>query len=250
MIPFSFEIFPNGNASRAPRANASLPFIAALPRFAGSLYFPIDFGIEIHKLDYTFGFIIGTTMEFRMKNHMPKPLVFFLAMTFLLLACRLPGMLPLTPQPDMETSADRVIEVLNGQDWVLLQSLAPEQYTEEDFAKPGTLTFTAVVTNEKPVYFNYGWCATDEATLQQNVEHIVVSLFLNGGELGGNVVHNLSFQSSNELVCADFGVLLSNWEPGEYELKAVAAFDEKINDGLDDYNAGDYIFIYNVTVEE
>ena len=159
-------------------------------------------------------------------------------------------MIPLTLLPKMEKNADAVLEVLNGQDWVSLQALAPERYTEEDFAKPGTLTFTATVTNEKPIYFSYGWCTVDVETLQQNFEHIEVSLSLNGDKLGSDVVHNLTFSRSDGLVCLDFGVLLSNWSVGEYILEAIATFDEKINDGIADYNAGDYVFIYNVTVEE
>jgi hypothetical protein len=77
-----------------------------------------------------------------------------------------------------------------------------------------------------------------------------VTLSINSDELTGNVVHSLSFTSPDGQVCVDFGVLLSNWEPGEYELKAVAAFDQTINDGLADYDAGDYVFVYNVTVRE
>ena len=169
-----------------------------------------------------------------------------------MLACQLPGMIPLSAasQPDMETNTEALIEVLNSDDWVALAALTQEQYTEADYAKPGTLTYTAEVTNEKPVYFRYGWCTVDEATLQQNFEHIVVTLSLDGREISGNKVHSLTFPSADGLVCADFGVLLSNWEPGEYELKAVATFDEKINDGLADYDAGDYVFVYNVTASE
>jgi hypothetical protein len=169
-----------------------------------------------------------------------------------MLACQLPGMIPLSvaSQPDMETDTERLIEVLNTEDWVPLASLTEEQYTEEDYAQPGTLTFTAEVTNEKPVYFSYGWCTVDEETLQQNFEHIVVTLYIDGSKIAGNKVHNLSFGSAEGLVCVDFGVLLSNWQPGTYELKAVATFEEKINDGLADYDAGDYVFVYNITVDE
>lgn len=169
-----------------------------------------------------------------------------------LLACQLPGMIPLSKasQPDMETDAEALIEVLNGEDWVPLQALAPEQYTEADYSKPGTLTFTAEVTDEQPVYFSYGWCAVDEETLQQNFEHIIVALSIDGDELGDNVVHPLSFTQSTGLVCLDFGVLFYNWEPGEYELKAVATFDETINDGMADYDEGEYVFVYTVTVKE
>lgn len=183
-----------------------------------------------------------------------KPRRFLLLISALgaMLACQLPGMIPLSvaSQPDMETSTEALIEVLNGEDWVALTALTKERYTAEDYARPGTLTFSAEVTNQKPVYFSYGWCTVDAETLQQNFEHIVVTLTLDGNEISGNKVHSLSFNSADGLVCADFGVLLSNWEAGEYELKAIATFDEKINDGLADYDAGDYVFVYNITVSE
>lgn len=171
---------------------------------------------------------------------------------FALLACLLPGMIPLSTasQPDMEKNTETLIEILNGDDWVALGALVAEQYTVEDYSKPGTLAFTAEVTNEKPVYFSYGWCAVDEDTLRQNFEHITVEISINGEKLGGNNVHNLSFTSPDGLACLDFGVLLSNWEPGEYELKVVAVFDEKINDGLADYKSGEYVLLYNVMVNE
>ena len=41
---------------------------------------------------------------------------------------------------------------------------------------------------------------------------------------------------------------MSDWPNGEYKLKAVATFNDKINDGMADYAAGDYVFEYNVTV--
>ncbi len=172
----------------------------------------------------------------------------------LVMSCLLPGMIPLTrepeaPMPTMEKNADTVIEVLTGQDWQPLQGLAQEQYIEEDFAGPGTLTYTVNIIDDKPTYFNYGWCAVDEETLRQNFEHINVKLYVNDEELGNDVVHNLTFTSRDNLLCLDFGVLILEWPAGEYKLEAVSTFDEKINDGLADYEAGDYIFVYNVTVE-
>ncbi len=95
----------------------------------------------------------------------------------LVMSCMLPGMIPLNraqegPRPSMETDADKVLAVLNGQDWIYLEANAKQQYTEEDFAKPGTLTYTVTLTDNKPTLFHYGWCATTEEILQQNFEHI------------------------------------------------------------------------------
>jgi len=154
------------------------------------------------------------------------------------------------PEPKMETNVDKVLEVLSGEDWVSLQSLAAETYTDEEYAKPGTLTFTAKVNNEKPVYFNYGWCTKDEATLIQNFEHITVQIYFNEGKLGEDVVHPLTYTLTDGQNCLDYGVLMSEWPAGEYQMKAVVNFDQKINDGFSDYDPGDYVYEYKITVEE
>ena len=107
--------------------------------------------------------------------------------------------------------------------------------------------FTIKITDNKPTYFSYSWCAADEKTLQQNYQHINATLYINGEKLGKDVVHNLSYQLQNGMFCGDFGALLSDWPTGKYELKAIATFDQKINDGISDYDAGDYVFVYNVT---
>jgi hypothetical protein len=183
------------------------------------------------------------------------PLVVILLGMLLMSSCLLPGMIPMDeepegPMPVMEENTERVIEVLRGEDWHPLQSLAEEEYTEEDYAKPGTLTYTVEVTDDLPAYFSYGWCAVDEATLVQNFEHMAIQISINGEPVPEEVIHNLSFTSSSNLMCVDFGVLITEWPAGEYRLEAVATFEEPINDGLADFEAGDYIFVYNVAVRE
>ena len=175
--------------------------------------------------------------------------------SILIMSCLLPGMIPLTPiptvpMPVMEKDADAHLERLKGQDWVYIQALSKEQYTAADLAKPGTFKFTVKITDDKPIYFNYGWCTTSEEILRQNFEHITVRLFFNDDELGRDVVHPVTFTRSDGLVCLNFGVLMSDWPAGNYKLETAVTFDEKINDGIDDYEAGDYIHQYNVTVEK
>ena len=196
-----------------------------------------------------------------------------------LTSCLLPGMIPLNPEgtetaepaasaepeaspesaasaestgpmPTMETNADALLETLKAGDFVYLTQLAKERYTEEDYAKPGTLTYTVNITDDKPTYLNYGWCTTTEEILQQNFEHIRVGLFFNGEQLGRDVVHPITYTRSDNFVCLEFGVLMSDWPAGEYDLEAVATFEEKINDGAADFEAGDYIFKYSVTVNK
>jgi hypothetical protein len=176
-------------------------------------------------------------------------IILAVSMPFMLSCLYLQRMIQV-PEPKMEENVDTVLEVLSGQDWVSLQSLTAETYTEEEYAQPGTLTFNATVTNEKPVYFNYGWCTKDEATLQQNFQHITVQIYFNDGKLGEDVVHPLSYTLTNGQYCLDFGVLLSDWPAGEYHMRADVNFDERINDGFADYDSGDYIYEYKIMVEE
>ena len=193
-----------------------------------------------------------------MKARENKPIIAMIILSVLLtMSCLLPGMIPLTPVPTvpapvMETNSETLIQTLQGQDWVYLQSLATEEYTSEELDRktPGTLTFTINITDDKPTYFNYGWCTTTQEVLEQNFEHITVKLYFNEEQLGNDVVHPVSFTRPDGLVCVDFGVMMSEWPNGTYTLEAVSTFNEKINDGIADYEAGDYIFIYNVTVEK
>ena len=186
------------------------------------------------------------------------PKLVVLVTCLFLTSCLLPGMIPLDqgseapegPLPTMETDPDKLLETLQSGEFVYLQQLAEEKYTEEDYAKPNTLTYTVSITDDKPAYFNYGWCTTTEEILAQNFEHIQINMLFNGKQLGEDVVHGISSTRQDGFVCLEFGVLMSDWAPGKYKLEAIATFDEDINDGAADFDAGDYKFVYNVTVEE
>jgi hypothetical protein len=186
------------------------------------------------------------------RQHMPKNLI--VVGVLFLMSCYLPGMIPLNrespaPMPVMEKDAEKVIAALNANNYIRLEMLAEEQYSEEDYAKPGTLTYTVKLIDDRPVFFSYGWCTTTEEILRQNFEHIKINLYINGDEIQSDVIHPLTFTRIDGLLCLDQGVLMSDWPAGEYKLEAIATFDEKINDGLADYEAGDYASEYNVTVE-
>jgi len=193
---------------------------------------------------------------------------------FLLTACLLPGMIPLNPEPTeaiqaaepaasaapapaesagamptMEKDPNVVLETLKAREGVYLAALANERYSDADSSQPGTLTYTIEITDDRPIYFNYGWCTTTEEILQQNFQHIKIALYFNGDALGSDVVHPVTYQL-NDMVCLDFVALITNWADGEYQLRAAATFEEKVNDGIADFEAGDYIYEYNVTVNK
>src|SRR5688500_13689402 len=168
------------------------------------------------------------------------PMVVTIVMTALLvMSCLLPGMIPLTPiptvpAPKMENNTETLIETLNGQDWAYLEALAEEQYTEEDMAQPGTITYTINITDDQSTYFNYGWCATTDESLTQNFERLHVERYANGEELEGAWVLVITLTRPVRLRCGRFGTLLSDWPAGEYQLEVIATCDERISAGLAD----------------
>jgi len=192
-------------------------------------------------------------MEWLMKKVKIKTrLVILTGGLVFIVSCLLPGMIPLSSLdlPAMEKNVDMLIETLNGEDWVSLYELALEHYPASELAHPFRHTYTVAVDNELPVYFNVGRCTTSEEILQQNYEHINVSMYINDNELGTDVVHPISYKLTNGFVCNDYGVLLSDWPAGIYVLKSVVTLNEAINDGIVDYEPGDYITEFTVTVEE
>jgi hypothetical protein len=190
-------------------------------------------------------------------------------------SCLLPGMIPLNPEPTetvepaasanpeqsappaapagsmptMEKDIDAVIESLQAKEGVYLAALAKEKYSDAESDQPGTLTYTVALTDDRPTYLNYGWCTTTEEILLQNFEHIKLAFYFNGNVLGRDVVHAIPSQV-NDMICLNFVTLLSNWPEGEYQLRAVVIFEENINDGVADFEAGEYIYEYNVTVNK
>lgn len=176
-------------------------------------------------------------------------IVLAVTMPFLLSCLYLQRMIQV-PEPEMEENIDTVLEVLSTGDWVSLQEVSTEQYTQEEYAKPGTLTFHARLTNDQSVYFNYGWCSKDEATLEQNMQHIRVEIYFNGGKLSDDVVHSLAYMTPEGQACLDHGMLLTDWPAGTYQMKADVSFDQEIDHGFGRYPAGEYIYEYNITVAQ
>lgn len=151
--------------------------------------------------------------------------------------------------PSVDLDYDRVFETLVNGEAVGFEDLAVERYADADFAAPGTLTFTVSIPSSQKIFWQYGWCAADEATLRQNMEHIKIKFLFNGAEVDRNWAHSLGSQAQNGWQCAIIGMLLSDWKPGIYKFETVAIFDTTINDGGADFAAGDYIFKYDVSVK-
>jgi hypothetical protein len=150
--------------------------------------------------------------------------------------------------PEVETDFGKMVGKLQSGNYAYFENFASENYDASVTIRPGTRVYTVSFSPNETIFLQYSWCAREEGTLQANMQHITTSFYFNDQSIPAEYVTTLSTQSE-DWECANAGMLLSGWQPGVYRFRVVANFNEKINDGESDYEAGDYISEYNVTVQ-
>ena len=129
-----------------------------------------------------------------------------------------------------------------------LEDEARESYTDEDYANPGTFTYTVTLGQEDEVVWTYGWCAAPDQ-LDQNLGNIDLTFTLEGEDVPQDAFHTFSFDPQADLSCTFYYTILSDWATGEHHLQTLATFTSSINDGSTDYPAGDWLYDYTVYVK-
>jgi hypothetical protein len=125
-----------------------------------------------------------------------------------------------------------------------LDSLAPETYQDSDYTQPGTLKYTVSLSaGAQALKWTYGWCTKTSKFLQNDLDNIKLKF-----ELDGEEVPLTNFAVDTSDTCRVWYVTLRNWPVGEYHFVTTATIAADINDGWDDYPAGDYVSDYIVTV--
>jgi hypothetical protein len=118
----------------------------------------------------------------------------------------------------------------------------------EDASLPGVRTWDVSVSNTWSVGVYQSWCTTTTAILDQNFQHIQITFEADGETVD---MDSLSFleETQTDRVCRGYYGIVRAWPLGDHVIIINMAFDEPINDGWDDYPAGDYIeqFIINAT---
>ena len=133
-----------------------------------------------------------------------------------------------------------------------LEALATEQYTDTQLQQMNhTFPYTVQLTGEQPVLWWWGWCATTQDILNQNLQHITVAFSMNGLPVPLDQFYAYDSQvtdaQGNTLPCHSWATVASGWPPA-VALQTVVTFDAKINDGMNDYPAGNQTFVYAVTL--
>lgn len=135
--------------------------------------------------------------------------------------------------PDVDT--DTTCPICEIKDWQ-----GPE--------KPGSYTNTVTISGQKPILFQMYWCAINQQTLEENIKHIRYELYIDGTLVREGLKH------SDRAGCLGGGYgsyyegVLPEWQPGEHTFIWVEHIDQKIHDGWQNYEPGEYRMIFNVTV--
>lgn len=125
-----------------------------------------------------------------------------------------------------------------------LQELVPGW---EASTSPATQTWEVEVRANQPVLVLLGWCTDTEETLDQNYEHIRYSLVVDGQEVD---VYRLFREESTirDGVCLSYVGIIRRWPAGKHTITMTMEITETINDGWNEYPAGKYIDVYEITV--
>ncbi len=148
--------------------------------------------------------------------------------------------------PKLEPPSQAQADLINGA--AFLESKARQKPKDTDLNKPGTVTYVVPLQDPKePVVWSYGWCAADKETLNANFQHIRLTFTLDGQTVPADKLSTIDY-TPNGQVCRLVYAVLKDWPAGEHHLTIRATFLQPINDGFQDYPAGDYIQQYNVFV--
>ena len=154
-----------------------------------------------------------------------------------------------TSDPNPKMKKDQLPNLLMpGSTDQTLRSLAKEKYSDDDYASRTEFTYSISVDQPKELVWHWYWCAKDETTLAQNLEHIRVIFSLNYHEVPlDELVQENHIDSAS--ACRVYYVTLYDWPVGSHHLTNIVHIDQPINDGWSDYSAGIRSYKYFVSVK-
>jgi len=132
----------------------------------------------------------------------------------------------------------------------LLDEKAREQYSAEDLLKMDTLfPYTITLSKSTPLIWSWGWCAKDQATLDDNLGKMKATFELNGQDIGMDNFLKLDYDSSDGQKCRAYLLGLTDWQGGENHAVTTVTITAALNDGKYDFLPGYQIFDYAVYVK-
>jgi hypothetical protein len=114
------------------------------------------------------------------------------------------------------------------------------------------LIFTVNSQPDVPIVWHWGWCATTDEILQQNLTQINVIFEADGYVIPKDQLASETYESTDTTYqgwkCQDYLTILRDWKPGTYTLKQTINFSSTINDGKVTFEAGSMFREYTVNI--
>ena len=126
-----------------------------------------------------------------------------------------------------------------------LEEYGPDDYNQVDKA----LSFTVLLEGPEPLLWYNSWCATDQQTLDENMQQISILFEANGVTIPEDKIISYTDSRSDGSPCQGYYVLLTDWQPGEYFLNEVTAISSTVNDGWSEFTPGKLIRSYDIIVK-
>ncbi|MDI6770509.1 MAG: S41 family peptidase [Anaerolineales bacterium] len=132
----------------------------------------------------------------------------------------------------------------------MFEEKAREEYETADYLEVDrTFPFTIVLSSSETLIWAWGWCAADQARLDDNLGKMAVAFTLNGQDIPKKQFLKLDYDSSDGQRCTAYLLGLKDWKGGENHAVTTANFVEALNDGVNDFPVGYQTFEYTVYVK-
>lgn len=126
---------------------------------------------------------------------------------------------------------------------------ARESYALADYLLvPNDFTFTVPLSESETLLWAWGWCAADQATLDDNLSKMDLKFTLNGEDIPLEKFLRLDYDSDGQM-CTAYLAGVKDWSGGQHLAVTTLTFMEPLNDGVYDYPAGQQVFEYNIFVK-
>jgi hypothetical protein len=148
-----------------------------------------------------------------------------------------PAPLPAQTAYPTELQVREVVSVWDA--YGLLESL--------ELREPGAREFDVAAASETPLLWPFFWCASDDATLSENLTSIRVEFMAGNVAVAASDIREFEIASEG-WACHYWVTLLTDWGTApEVKLTVTYTLSQDLNDGYDDYRAG--IYSYSVLAQ-
>ena len=163
-----------------------------------------------------------------------------------------PPTMTFTPEPGYTiVDKNEVMNVTSG--LKTLGELANETYSTEERNKiNNTLAFTIEASSDTSMLWRWYWCAVNQTTLNQNIKEVNVTFTIEDQRIPSEKISEFEFEndggSYDGWKCRAYETVLTDWEPGTYDLIQTVTLKSIINDGEDTFPSGYKTYKYTVTI--